>query len=761
MFFAPSESSSEKAARGKKGRPSKAPRLSTQSNLTTAPEGISLVDLHVDEHTAASLQKHQPPENLRTTVGAKKAAKGRKTAPKFKRKASATQPDATIASSSFVEPEDDDFEIKIEQKSGETTTGKKRKSDEMSVDDDPVKAGLKLDHQMHQIPPTKRRPTRSSVSQTTDVAESVMDADQDDDSHMTDVEKLSLPPPPASKKPAKTGKRKASSSVRKASATSTASKASLRAAVPDDAEIDAALEADLNRPLTDDEVELDPPLIQKTKTRRLTKTRPGSRNITASTAPVRRVTRASALPVEDGGMTDIDTTTNDLEKGSVEGTNAVQVALTAMDHAKQEIIAETDTHKASTAKVGSGSPSRVKNTAKDGRQAGRDTYSVNAADTVHQEFLMATANPEALESHQQPEQLPEPNLRESAVSVETLKAEDVPESNTSTVAPAMTSEDVGTETQDNPVNQNRIKKAGKPRGVAVKKGKAVKKAVVANRDEEDGVPVEACRTEPVVLVEFELPDNEGKNDEPMLPVMSPAPESLEGKAKGAKGGKRNTAKSKRSDTMPPTERSSVPQEAEVEVHSITTHHHDAAASTPIPADLQGRKHNQNGSVRSVTPQVQAPSAHQTSTKADSPQSSDAENQPPSARPSALRPPLVVQTPSKNPTALVPLAAITPTVSPSKQNISRLQSALPWISTDFEKLFNTPAADKENLQERGVKDPKQPLSSPEKMLTVEEWIQWNAKRGEEKLRDDCERLVGRFEGEGLRALKTLEGIACAE
>ncbi|KAL8957323.1 MAG: hypothetical protein Q9193_005374, partial [Seirophora villosa] len=759
MFFAPSESSSEKATRGKKGRPSKAPRLSTQSNLTTASEGISLVDLHMDEHTAASLHKHQPPENPRTTVGAKKAAKGRKTAPKSKRKASATQPDATIASSSFVEPEDDDFEIKIEQKSGETTTGKKRKSDEMSVDDDPVKPELKQNHQMHQMPPMKRRPTRSSVSQTNDVAESVMDAGQDDDSHMTDVEKLPLPPPPASKKSAKTGKRKASSSVRKASATSTASKASLRAAVPDDAEIDAALEADLNRPLTDDEVELDPPPTQKTKTRRLTKTRPGSRNITASTAPVRRVTRGSALPVEDGGMPDIDNTTNNLEKGSIEGTNAVQIALTAMDHAKQEIIAETDKHKASTAKVGSGSPSRVKNTAKDGWQAGRDTHNVNATDTVHQEFSMATVNPEALESHQQPEQLPEPNLRESDIPVETLKAGDGPESNTS--LPAMTSEDIGTETQDNPEKQNRIKKAGKPRGVAVKKGKAVKKAVVANRDEEDAVPVEACRTEPVVLVEFELPDNQRKNDEPMLPVMDPAPANLEGKAKSAKGGKRNTSKSKRSDTMPPTERSSVPQEAEVEAHSITTHDHDAAGYTPIPADLQGRENNQNSSMRSTTPQVQAPSAHQTPTKASSPQSSDAENQPPSTRPSALRPPLVVQTPSKSQTALVPLAATTPTVSPSKRNISRLQSALPWTSTDFEKIFNTPAADKENLQERGVKDPKQALSSPEKMLSVEEWIQWNAKRGEEKLRDDCERLVGRFEGEGLRALKTLEGIACAE
>jgi len=47
------------------------------------------------------------------------------------------------------------------------------------------------------------------------------------------------------------------------------------------------------------------------------------------------------------------------------------------------------------------------------------------------------------------------------------------------------------------------------------------------------------------------------------------------------------------------------------------------------------------------------------------------------------------------------------------------------------------------------------------LTVEKWIQFNAQRGEEKLRNECERLVGKFEGEGVRALRTLEGIVCAQ
>jgi hypothetical protein len=54
-----------------------------------------------------------------------------------------------------------------------------------------------------------------------------------------------------------------------------------------------------------------------------------------------------------------------------------------------------------------------------------------------------------------------------------------------------------------------------------------------------------------------------------------------------------------------------------------------------------------------------------------------------------------------------------------------------------------------------------LTSPEKSMTVEEWIKFNAERGAERLRNDCERLVGRFESEGNRALKALEGIVCQE
>lgn len=50
-----------------------------------------------------------------------------------------------------------------------------------------------------------------------------------------------------------------------------------------------------------------------------------------------------------------------------------------------------------------------------------------------------------------------------------------------------------------------------------------------------------------------------------------------------------------------------------------------------------------------------------------------------------------------------------------------------------------------------------LTSPEKNMTIEEWVMYNAKRGEEKLRTECERQISAFEAEGRRALATLDAV----
>jgi hypothetical protein len=50
-----------------------------------------------------------------------------------------------------------------------------------------------------------------------------------------------------------------------------------------------------------------------------------------------------------------------------------------------------------------------------------------------------------------------------------------------------------------------------------------------------------------------------------------------------------------------------------------------------------------------------------------------------------------------------------------------------------------------------------LTDAEKAMTIEQWVLYNAKRGEEKLRMACEQQILAFEGEGRRALARLEAI----
>jgi hypothetical protein len=152
---------------------------------------------------------------------------------------------------------------------------------------------------------------------------------------------------------------------------------------------------------------------------------------------------------------------------------------------------------------------------------------------------------------------------------------------------------------------------------------------------------------------------------------------------------------------------------------------------------------------------------QTSTPSPSPQSSDAENQPPSSRPSAIRPPLI--SPSQNKITRIPLAASTPKQSPSRrqEQIGYLTGAKMWTPIDLKCILEL-GADKEIFNTFGsVDQAKDLLTSPEKRMTVEEWIFWQAENGEEKLKRECERLVTLFENEGGRAMRVVEGIECIE
>lgn len=121
-------------------------------------------------------------------------------------------------------------------------------------------------------------------------------------------------------------------------------------------------------------------------------------------------------------------------------------------------------------------------------------------------------------------------------------------------------------------------------------------------------------------------------------------------------------------------------------------------------------------------------------------------------------------PSRSQTARVPLAASTPAQSPSKRrpDAGQLTTTFPWTPVDVDELLFGDSGDKENNDLNIFFDGgKDALSTPEKKMTVEEWIRFNAERAAEQLRRECERVVGLFEREGGRAMKALEGIECID
>ncbi|KAJ5332825.1 hypothetical protein MYU51_009001 [Penicillium brevicompactum] len=158
-------------------------------------------------------------------------------------------------------------------------------------------------------------------------------------------------------------------------------------------------------------------------------------------------------------------------------------------------------------------------------------------------------------------------------------------------------------------------------------------------------------------------------------------------------------------------------------------------------------------------QAVSPPPHQ-STPSLSPQSSDAENRPPSSRPSSSRPP--IHSTPKHPEFRAALTASTPSPSKRNPNAGFGPSGHPWTPVDIDEALYGDASDKENADLSGLlKGVKGGLTSPEKKMTVQEWISWNAKNSEDRLKRECERLVGQFEKEGGRALQRLEAIECID
>jgi hypothetical protein len=123
--------------------------------------------------------------------------------------------------------------------------------------------------------------------------------------------------------------------------------------------------------------------------------------------------------------------------------------------------------------------------------------------------------------------------------------------------------------------------------------------------------------------------------------------------------------------------------------------------------------------------------------------------------------VTLHSPSK--TSKVPLALGTPNRSPLKaraspnKQISHLSSTVPWSAVDLDLALTAAPQPTPGRLSQQLAAAAGILTSPEKTMSVEEWVRHRAEQSEADLRRRCEQKVAAFEQEGLRALQSLSGI----
>ena len=710
--------------------------MSTQSNFTTVSDGLSVAETDINRDDSV-VSVAEPAKATKSAKGAKKGAKAKKPLPKSKRQANRKPDDNTHVASSYLEPEDDDFEVKVESTSPQSKGSKKRKSNEMS-NDAPNQADAHSQEDVSQGQPRKRRATRTrgSIAQTRNEPSPPPTQEPELDAEMIDAKAVLPTVPSQNRRKGKGGTKRSSSRVRKASTTSNATKASLRAPIPADDEIDAALEADLDRPLTDEESEIEPPAISKTKSRRLTRTKPGSRKATASVAPTRRTTRASTVTVDEPTVEDKYPSLPDHANEARMPTPEKIEHVIPVHESPSPSLSPRQSKRTSTQQDSEQQKAQEK-------KAEKPEEAISAAAAAEHTKDMEIHMTEAQKTRRRlaSEQL---SVRSSGASTVSrpLEAMDLgSDIQTSSLDKQTVRDGLGHEVDASVLKQGRTKRGGKK--PLPKKVKGGKKGTVKNQNIEDTVHPTVDTAPPE---DQELPEDQDTQEGPL--------DDRAGNVKGVSEDAEETETQGIASGVVAVLGKTIETPAEAKP--------SAREGSAAPSMDQPKILPEAGIVRSLPQPLPAVS---TPKPAPSPQSSDAENHPPLSRTSKICPPFSMQSPSKSQISRVPLAAATPVNSPSRNKISKLQSTFPWTAIDIERIFeSTPAADKENSPfDFGMvgKGGKSLLASPERKLTVEQWIQSNAQTGEERLRNECERLVGKFEEQGVRALRVLEGIVCSE
>ncbi|KAI0889184.1 uncharacterized protein GGS22DRAFT_68449 [Annulohypoxylon maeteangense] len=601
----------KKKGRGKGARASQSSRLSAQSIVSTAASDVaSMLDNPVDHEdsvmTTTSVMTQGGTKRSRAKKGT--AAKGKKTRAKKE------------APVEVLEDEPEAEEELPPPPPPKPTRGRKRASD--TLDDSVLTAA--------EAPATKKRATRARKTNTADVSV----VEQDHDLEMADVN-----PAPKSKAKGRKGKATTTRKPRNVSGASTISTTSQQedaAHAMDDEELDRQLEADLDRPLSDDEnIAAD-----SDSDRKKAPVKPKGKKATTKKAVAANHDEAH----NDHAMFDPEPPIIDE---------------TAVDAELQALETEMEVHQDESLQV-----------PKKGRKAGTRKTSKQ------------TTKKARVQEPVEPEPEPEPVQQDSELANEDELAE---------------GHDVSTVSNATIVRTSLSSSAAAPK----KRGRPSKKAATASSD-------------------YAKPD-----------------ELAEGEA--------------RVDTSFRVERRVSIEKAPIAKKKAIQAPISSSPSVDKPLPLLPVQSEESHTPATPKPTVSpAQAARQpVISPSPSPQSSDAENEPPSSKPS--------NTSNSNRVALAPVAATPVRTSPSKRNVlAGLQSTIPWTSTDVEMVFED--LDKENtLGSTKYLKSGTDLTSPEKQMTVEQWIYHNAEEAQQKLKLECETMVSAFEREGTRALQALEGL----
>jgi hypothetical protein len=541
---------------------------------------------------------------------------------------------------------------------------------------------------------------------------------------------------PVVPKPARGGTQRAFSRNHK---TSAASMASLRAGICDNAAVEAELEADLDRPTSDEEK---PPTLEELPKKRGRKPKVTGASTALvrgpNTAPVEHEAPESETQVQQpadnsefqlGYNTDVEGAglgrskstrtktskkntdqTKRTDRGSAESTATIATELeTQFDSSVMTSRTDADDSGHGTdASVGGRSVvrkgSKRKATSKGrGKKGGTGVMSKNIEDILQSQSQVQTVSAAAAAAGE------EASLRTAAP-----KDEEKMDMDRLVAPPAV---NVEASSQDEQAQKKATRTATKARKAKPAKSKKQK---ASDKPSQLSMP---GAFSPL------MPDQEPDMDPSFASVLSPTSPPL-------------VAESTNASMTPPSMRVIKPP---LPPRSPLRNMNSSAHPTPTP-----QRNNRRPGQRETTP-------------SPSPQSSDAENAPPSTRPPSTRPPLAPLSPSKNQITRIGVAPGTPRaapLSPSKTG-GGLKSDVPWTSVDVETVFATSMPRAETGKENGFGALGGDLTSPEKKMTVEEWINWNARKAEEELRAESERVVGVFEKEGGRALRVLEGIEVSE